>query len=104
MTSRLREYFTTGTTMINGTAYGVDSYCLEWARAVQHPVVEMPAEWDKYGKSAGFKRNLEMLDVGHAVLAFWDGQSRGTRHTIDNALNRGMPVHVFVWGAKGFHP
>jgi hypothetical protein len=54
-----------------------------------------PAEWSKYGKKAGIIRNLEMLDQGpELVLAFWDGESRGTKHTIDQALKRKINVEV----------
>ena len=84
--------------MINGGAQGVDMICYDWANAQKNiDIILMQAEWSKYGKSAGFKRNLEMLAVADYVLAFWDGKSRGTRHTIDNALNKGLSTHVFVW-------
>ena len=99
-----------GRTMINGDAQGVDAICKKWvedhqSRFLASPPKEwfkidlllMPADWNRFGRSAGFKRNLEMLAEGDNVLAFWDGHSRGTRHTIDNALEKGMSVHVFVW-------
>lgn len=59
--------------------------------------VEPPyrADWQTHGKRAGFVRNLEMLDTDpDLVLAFWDGESRGTRHTIKEAKRRGIPVDV----------
>lgn len=39
--------------------------------------------WDKYGKSAGYRRNKEMVDIASAAICFWDGKSKGTKHTID---------------------
>ena len=95
--------------MVAGGAKGVDKICEDWVREHNAGFIKDAdpwfkidldihlAKWDKYGKSAGFKRNLEMLAVGDNVLAFWDGKSRGTRHTIDNALTKGMSTHVFVW-------
>lgn len=102
MTSVLDDYWDDDwieiPTMVNGGAQGVDMICYDWANAQKNiDIILMQAEWSRYGKSAGFKRNMEMLAIGHYVLAFWDGQSRGTRHTIDNALNKGLSTHVHVW-------
>lgn len=58
--------------------------------------IAVPAEWGKYGKSAGFKRNIEMLDMEpEMVLAFQVGRSSGTQHTIDQAVKRGIPVQIY---------
>jgi hypothetical protein len=55
-----------------------------------------PADWNRYGRSAGFKRNQQMLTEGHPdlVLAFWDGHSRGTRHMIELAWKAGVKVEI----------
>jgi len=56
-----------------------------------------PANWNQYGKAAGPKRNLKMLDAGaDLVLAFWDGKSPGTGHMIRMAEMRSIPVLVKV--------
>ena len=101
----LKDYFCKpGMTMINGCAPGVDNICLEWAEAMnradrdnQINIIRMPAEWNKYGKQAGYLRNAEMVSLGDCVLAFWNGASRGTKHTIDLALSSGKSVHVNIW-------
>jgi hypothetical protein len=71
-----------------------------WAECNNVPVTEMPADWNKHGKRAGFIRNIEMLDmlnpVEDIVIAFWDGESRGTMHTVDNARERGIPCFVIT--------
>ena len=51
----------------------------------------MPADWDKYGKSAGFIRNKEMVDIADAAIIFWDGDSKGTKDTIERVQNKGIP-------------
>ena len=57
------------------------------------------ADWDKHGKAAGPIRNQQMVDARpDAVLAYWDGQSRGTLDTITRAAKAGIPV--FIAGAK----
>lgn len=51
--------------------------------------------WDLHGKSAGFKRNVHIIDDSDEVIAFWDGKSRGTRHSINLAKTAKKPVHVY---------
>ena len=63
----------------------------------------MPANWDLYGKSAGFRRNIEMADYAIAdnsrgiLLAFWDGKSKGTKHMIDIANKYKMEVNIVYY-------
>ena len=53
-----------------------------------------PADWDTYGKSAGYRRNQLMADNADALVAFWDGQSRGTGHMINLAKERNLKVRI----------
>ena len=53
-----------------------------------------PADWDKHGKAAGPIRNAEMAEVADALIAFWDGQSRGTANMISLAKSKGLSVAV----------
>jgi len=85
--------------LIHGDAPGADRKAAEWCE--KHGNCEclaVPADWEKHGKNAGFLRNLEMLDMLDSrydtVVAFWDGESRGTKHTIENARNRGIVTMV----------
>ncbi len=86
--------------IIQGDCYGPDIFAKEWAidRKIAH--LDFPADWKTHDKSAGFKRNVQMLDEGKPtlVLAFWDGQSRGTKHTIDEAKKRGIEVQIVGQG------
>ncbi|KKL45313.1 hypothetical protein LCGC14_2356910, partial [marine sediment metagenome] len=50
------------------------------------------AEWDKYGKSAGFLRNQTIIDNCDMVVAFWDGKSKGTADTINKAKRSKKPI------------
>lgn len=83
-----------GTVVISGHAKGVDQVAEKAARACGLEVVSIPAEWGKYGKSAGFRRNVEIVDRADVVVAFWDGESKGTEHTISVAKKRGVRVIV----------
>lgn len=80
--------------IVSGMARGAD--LLGRALALEHgaKVYEFPADWDRYGKSAGFKRNEQMAQFADALLAFWDGSSRGTAHMIETMRKAGKPVQV----------
>jgi hypothetical protein len=84
-----------GSSIIHGGARGADQSAGQAARALGIPETAYPADWRGKGKAAGIIRNLAMLDTKpDLVLAFWDGQSTGTKHTIDEARRRGIPVEV----------
>jgi hypothetical protein len=83
------------TEVISGGARGVDSLGEWFANKNNLPLTIMNAEWGKYGKSAGIRRNEEMAEVGEALIALWDGESRGTAHMINCARRKGL--EVFVW-------
>jgi hypothetical protein len=75
--------------------FGADHLAGEWAdrRNIDHE--QHPADWERHGKAAGFIRNQAMIDTKpDVVVAFWDGKSRGTAHTIDRATRAGIPVYV----------
>jgi NAD(P)-dependent dehydrogenase (short-subunit alcohol dehydrogenase family) len=70
-------------------------------RGVREPglAVEVyPARWDRHGRSAGYRRNVQMLDrladFPHRYVIVFSIASRGTQHTIDQARQRGIPVRV----------
>lgn len=89
----LRRYMVSS--IISGGARGADKLGEAFAEKFQIPLVIIEAEWDKYGKSAGYRRNAEMAEVGDFLIAFWDGESRGTKHMIDIAKKKGIPLQVF---------
>ena len=87
------------TEVVCGGAKGVDSLGKQWAEEHQVPVTMFPANWEKYGKSAGPKRNQEMAEYAEALIAVWDGKSRGTKSMIDLAVERDLPVVMCLVGA-----
>lgn len=89
--------------IISGTARGADQLGERFAKQFKLEVVKFPANWDKYGKRGGYIRNEEMAkyaiqdgDYG-MLVAFWDGESRGTKHMIDLAKKHGLEVHVIKY-------
>ena len=81
-------------TIISGTAKGADRLGEKFAKEEGLGLECYPAQWDIYGKSAGYRRNEQMAKTGTHLLAFWDGKSRGTKHMIDLAQYHGLKVHV----------
>ena len=80
--------------IISGCARGADTLGLRYASENAFDVEEYPANWDKYGKKAGYMRNVEMAENADALIAFWDGKSKGTKHMIDIATERNLPIRV----------
>lgn len=82
------------TELVSGTAQGVDSLGERWAEKQGIPVTRFPAYWRKQGRAAGKIRNSKMSHYADALIAIWDGQSRGTKDMIDKARYRGLRVYV----------
>ena len=80
--------------IISGCARGADTLGLRYASENAFDVEEYPADWNKYGKKAGYVRNVEMAENADALIAFWDGKSKGTKHMIDIATERNLPIRV----------
>lgn len=68
---------------VTGEKYGADYLGECWAKSMGIPIKEFPANWRKYGRRAGFKRNVLMGDYGESLIAFWMNESRGTGHMIN---------------------
>lgn len=82
------------TQIISGGAAGVDTLAIEYAQLWGIPCTVMNANWDLYGKSAGYIRNTQMAEHADALVAVWDGFSRGTEHMIKIAREKGLKVYV----------
>ena len=90
----LSNYDRTNVTLISGTARGADRLGEQYAGQRGMTLRRFPANWKKYGKSAGFERNMRMSMHADALVAFWDGKSRGTKHMIDIMQKAGKQVKV----------
>lgn len=82
--------------IICGDARGVDMLGKRYADEHSIPVIHFPADWDKYGRSAGVIRNAEMAKYAAKtygiLIAFWDGESRGTKNMIETASKYGLYI------------
>jgi len=97
-------YFTTRNdiTIVSGTAKGADKLGEKFAEKYNLKLERFPANWDKFGKSAGYKRNQHMSTFAKedngVLIAFWNGSSKGTKHMIDIANKDGLKVFVVNYG------
>ena len=82
-------------TIVSGGARGVDTWAVEAAKERGLDIEVINADWDLYGKQAGFIRNTELIEMADEVVAFWDGQSNGTRDTMNKARKVGKLKQVF---------
>ncbi len=80
--------------ILSGHCSGVDAMAEDYAKSNGYEIQLYPAEWARYGKGAGPKRNLQMANDADAVIAFWDGHSRGTKNMIDTAEKLNKRVYV----------
>lgn len=83
------------TTVVSGAARGIDQAGEDWARKNGLSIVLFPAQWQTHGKAAGPIRNRKMAEHATALLAIWDGSSRGTKSMIEIATELGLKVWVY---------
>lgn len=80
--------------IVSGTAKGADQLGEKFAREFGCKLKQFPADWNTYGKKAGYLRNVDMAKYADACVCFWDGKSRGTKHMIDIAKKEGLKLRV----------
>lgn len=82
------------TIIISGMANGADKLGAQYSSSRWISLVEYPADWNRHGKSAGYKRNQGMADIATHLIVFWDMESKGTKHMIDIARNKGLKIRI----------
>lgn len=87
--------------IVSGMARGADKLGEQYANEKNYKVYCMPADWEKEGKRAGYIRNKKMAEFADSLIAFWDGDSRGTKMMIDLAEANGLQVKVYNYGPDG---
>lgn len=83
-----------GIEIVSGGAKGVDKYGEKFAQETGMKCTVFPADWGAHGKAAGPMRNEQMAEYADALVAIWDGESRGTKHMIFTALKCGLTTIV----------
>lgn len=81
--------------VVSGGAKGVDKDGEYYATLNGIPISQFIPDWDKHGKKAGMLRNIQMGNYADALIAVWDGKSKGTQHMIEYMLSLNKPVYVY---------
>ena len=80
--------------IVSGGATGADALGERYAKEKGYLLRRFPADWKQYGRAAGVRRNKEMAQNADALIAFWNGESRGTKNMIEEARAAGLLVAV----------
>jgi hypothetical protein len=83
------------TVIVSGGAEGVDSWSVEIGRSLGMETLVFQPDWQRHGRKAGPIRNAVIVGNIDELVAFWDGQSRGTLNTVALAAEAGLPTRVF---------
>ena len=84
------------TEIVSGGAKGADTLGETWAKNHNIPVTQFIPDWDTHGKFAGIKRNIDMAAYADACVVFWNGESRGSKSMITEALAYGIKLYVWT--------
>jgi hypothetical protein len=80
--------------IISGGAKGIDTLAEKWAKENMIKTIIFKPEYDRYGKGAPLRRNHTIVENADLIYAFWDGESRGTKHTIDYAIDNQKDIKI----------
>ena len=93
----IAKYIPSGVTeIVSGGAKGVDTLARNYAEENGITLIEFLPKYELYGRAAPIKRNAEIAAYADEAVAFWDGRSKGTKHTIDEFKKMGKKVRVIV--------
>lgn len=81
--------------IVSGKARGADQLGEKYAKERNYSIAEFPADWNRFGNSAGYIRNEEMAKYANACVAFWMNNSRGTKHMIDLSEKYNLKIRIY---------
>lgn len=84
------------TEIVSGTAKGIDSCGEDFAKFANLKLKQFPADWDFYGKKAGYIRNYQMAEYADVLLLIWDGKSLGSASMKRLMELYKKPIHAVV--------
>lgn len=90
--SKIRKNYTL--IFVSGGCRGADMLGERYAKENGFQIERYIADWEKHGKSAGPKRNMQMAEIADYVICFWDGKSKGTLSMINCAKKLKKPLRI----------
>ena len=82
------------TLLVSGGAKGADTLGEKYANEHDIPTLIFKPDWEKHGKAAGMIRNTDIVNNADTVIAFWDGESKGTKDSISKAEKLGKNIMI----------
>lgn len=86
--------------IVSGCAKGADTLGEQYANEYGFIIKKFPANWDKYGKKAGYIRNSEMAEYATHCVVFWDGKSKGAEMMIKLAKEKGLITQTVIYNTQ----
>ena len=83
--------------IVSGGCRGADSLALRYAQDHSISFLKFPADWKRFGKSAGVVRNFQMLEIADICFGFHDGVSRGTAHMLRISRKKNIRTEVYYF-------
>jgi hypothetical protein len=83
--------------IVSGGARGADYLAERYAEKKGYKILIFKADWDRYGASAGYIRNVDIVKNSDILFAFWDGESKGTQHTINISKKENKKMEVILY-------
>ncbi len=97
----LSSYIPKDTTLIiSGGAKGIDALAEKYADEHKISKLILLPQYNLYGKAAAIKRNEVMVDIADTVIIVWDGQSRGTKYTLQYATKKNKNIVLITLSQK----
>ena len=94
---RYLENFDSPVLFVSGAASsGADSLIIRWCRYYRYPCLQMPADWDNLGKGAGYVRNAKMANIATHCIAFYNGESNGTKNMLELSEELGKVITIIT--------
>lgn len=83
-------------TIVSGGAKGIDTCAKNYANKNKLELIEFLPDYKQYGRKAPIIRNKTIIENSDMIIAIWDGQSKGTKYTIDLARKMNKEVQVII--------
>lgn len=87
--------------LVSGGANGADSLAQKYAKQYGKSILIHYPDWTYLGKKAGYVRNKKIIDDSEKVIAFWNGTSKGTLNSIEEAKKQGKNVVIIKYKEIG---
>lgn len=96
----LEPYKNKITHVVSGGAFGADELGERWAKENGKETLIFFPDWDKYGKKAGYIRNEDIIKNCDGCIAFWDGESKGTQHSMNLCKKFNKPLKIIQFSKE----